>query len=159
MVMKRKAGEARMRKFLAYELDRYLTGRAFEQKKELPLGRVENQPYIHYRKGSLVMYALQDYIGEDKVNQAVRQFRDAVAFKGPPYPNSPQLVAALRGVTPPELSYLIDDMFEQIVLYDNRATSARAKRLPDGSYEVTIGVKAKKLRADALGKEDEVALA
>lgn len=159
MVMKHKYGESKMRKFLAYELNRYLTGRAFEQKKELPLGRVENQTYIHYAKGSLVMYALQDYIGEDKVNAALRSLRDATAYKGPPYPNATQLIAALRKVTPPELAYLIDDMFEHIVLYDNRAVSARAKKLPDGRYEVAIKVKAKKFQADALGKEDEVPLA
>lgn len=159
MVMKHKYGEGKMRRFLAYELNQYLTGRAFEQKKELPLGRVENQGYIHYRKGSLVMYALQDYIGEDKVNAAIKSFRDATAFKGPPYPNATQLIAAFRGVTPPELQYLIDDMFEHIVLYDNRAVSAHGKKLPDGRYEIALKVKAKKLRADALGKEDEVPLA
>jgi aminopeptidase N len=74
MVMKKKYGEAKMQKFLDYELDRYLVGRSTEQKKELPLGRVENQPYIHYRKGSLVMYALADYIGEDNLNRAIRAF-------------------------------------------------------------------------------------
>ena len=47
MVMKQKFGPAKMRRFLAYELDRYLKGRAFEQKKELPLSRVEDQGYIH----------------------------------------------------------------------------------------------------------------
>lgn len=29
---------------------------------------VENQPYIHYNKGGMVFFALQDYIGEDKLN-------------------------------------------------------------------------------------------
>ena len=46
MVMRKKVGAAKMRKFLAYELDRYLIGRATEQKKELPLSRVENQAFI-----------------------------------------------------------------------------------------------------------------
>ena len=40
--------------------------------EELPLDRVENQRYIHYRKGSLVMYLLQERIGEDAVNRALR---------------------------------------------------------------------------------------
>ncbi|MEO5883819.1 MAG: ABC transporter permease, partial [Caldimonas sp.] len=39
MVMKKKYGPAKMRRFLAYELNNYLRGRAFEQKKELPLSR------------------------------------------------------------------------------------------------------------------------
>jgi aminopeptidase N len=159
MVMKHKYGEEKMQKFLQYELDRYLLGRSTEQKKELPLSRVENQPYIHYRKGSVVMYALQDYIGEDNLNRAIRAFHDEVAFKGPPYPNTTQLLAHIRAVTPPRLQYVIDDMFETITLYDNRATEAKAKALPDGRYEVTMKVVAKKRRADELGKESDAPLA
>ena len=159
MVMKRKYGEAKMQKFLSYEMDRYLTGRAFEQKKEVPLGRVENQQYIHYNKGSVVMYALQDYIGEDNLNRAIKAFRDEVAFKGSPYPNATMLIKQIRAVTPPELQYVIDDMFENIILYDNRTTRASYKELPGGKYEVTMSITAKKRRADKLGKEDEVALA
>jgi ABC-2 type transport system permease protein len=158
MVMKHKYGEEKMQRFLQYEMDRYLLGRSTEQKKELPLSRVENQDYIHYRKGSVVMYALQDYIGEDNLNRAIRAFRDEHAFRGPPYPNTTQLLAHIRAVTPPQYQYVIDDMFETITLYDNRATEARAKLLPDGRYEVTMKVVAKKRRADELGKESDVPL-
>jgi len=158
MVMKQKYGEAKMQKFLAYELDRYLIGRASEQKKELPLGRVENQDYIHYRKGSLVMYALADYIGEENVNRALHALRDKHAFKGPPYPNATALIGELRAVTPPQYQYVIDDWFETITLYDNRATKAVAKPLADGRYEVTIDVIAKKRKADELGKETDAPL-
>jgi ABC-type transport system involved in multi-copper enzyme maturation permease subunit len=153
MVMKQKYGEAKMQKFLAYELDRYLIGRAGEQKKELPLGRVENQPYIHYRKGSLVMYAMADYIGEDNVNRALHALIEKYALKGPPYPNATALIDELRAVTPTQYQYAIDDWFESITLYDNRATSAVARMLPDGRYEVTIDVVADKRKADELGKE------
>ena len=158
MVMKEKYGEAKMQKFLAYELDRYLIGRASEQKKELPLGRVENQDYIHYRKGSLVMYALQDYIGEDKVNAALHALRDKWAYKGPPYPSATALIAELRAVTPPQYQYVIDDWFESITLFDNRATKATAKALGDGRYEVSVDVVARKLKADELGKETDAPL-
>ncbi len=159
MVMKHRYGEEKMQKFLQYEMDRYLLGRSTEQKKELPLSRVENQPYIHYRKGSVVMYALQDYIGEDNLNRAIHAFRDETAFKGPPYPNTTQLLAHIRAVTPPQLQYVIDDMFETITLYDNQATEAKARALPDGRYEVTMKVVAKKRKADELGKESDAPLA
>jgi aminopeptidase N len=158
MVMKQKYGEAKMQKFLQYELDRYLIGRAGEQKKELPLGKVENQDYIHYRKGSLVMYALADYIGEANVNRALRELRDEYAFKGPPYPNSTALIDKLRAVTPARYRYVIDDWFESITLYDNRATKAVAHKLPDGRYEVAIDVVSNKRKADELGKESDAPL-
>ena len=159
MVMKGKLGPAKMRKFLEYELNRYLIGRATEQKKELPLSRVENQAYIHYAKGSLVMYALADYLGEARLNEAIRKFRDDHAFKGPPYPSTSQFIARVREVTPPEMQYLIDDMFERIVIYDNRAVSASAKALPNGRYEVTMKLVAKKRVADEFGKETDVPVA
>ena len=158
MVMKQKYGEAKMQKFLAYELDRYLIGRGAEQKKELPLGRVENQDYIHYRKGSLVMYALADYIGEENVNRALHNLVAKYAFKGPPYPNATALIDELRAVTPPKYQYVIDDWFETITLYDNRAVKAVAKPLQDGRYEVTLDVVAKKRKADELGKESDAPL-
>jgi hypothetical protein len=158
MVMKQKYGDAKMRRFLRYELDRYLIGRSGEQKKELPLARVENQPYIHYRKGSLVMYALADYIGEANLNRAIRAYRDEWAFKGPPYSSTTHLIAKIREVTPPELQYVLDDFFDTITLYDNRAQSAVAKALPDGRYEVTLTVVAKKRRADELGHEEDAPL-
>src|SRR5207248_4108881 len=100
MVMEKAYGAANMRKFLSYELDTYLTMRGIERKREMPLEYVENQTYLHYNKGSLVMYALRDYIGEDRVNRTLRQFLEAWKFRGPPYPTSVALVNALRAATP-----------------------------------------------------------
>jgi ABC-2 type transport system permease protein len=158
MVLKHRVGPAKMRKFLRYEMDRYLGARGFEQKKEMPLARVENQAYIHYNKGSIVMYALADLIGEDKLNQAIRKFRDEHAFKGPPYPNTTQFLAAIREVTPPQMQHIVDDMFERIVVYDNRAVKATAKPLKDERYEVTVEVMARKQQVDDKGLETDMPL-
>jgi ABC-2 type transport system permease protein len=159
MVMKHRYGEKKMRRFLKYELDRYLVGRALERQREKPLARNENQPYIHYQKGSLVMYALQHFIGEDAVDGALRKYLQAVRLKGPPYTTAAELVAALREATPPEYAYLIDDLFETITLYDNRAVSASMRQTPEGAWDVTLKVKAVKYRADEkTGKQEEVPL-
>lgn len=157
MVMKETFGPARMRRFLRYELDRYLGGRAMERKKELPLERVEDQPYIYYNKGSLVMYALQDLVGEEQVNLALRRFLERVRFQEPPYTTTRELIAELRRVTPPEHGKAIEDLFETITLWDNRAVSAGARKVGD-RWEVTLKVSARKLRAGELGKETEVPL-
>ena len=88
----------------------------------------------------MVMYALQDYIGEDKVNAAIREFLKQYAFKGPPYPTSLDLEAYFRKVTPPQYQYLFDDLFRNITIYDNRALSADYVRRPDGKYQVNLMV-------------------
>jgi hypothetical protein len=155
MVMKRKFGPEQMRRFLKYELDGYLRGRAFEQKKERPLAQNENQLYIHYNKGSVAMYALQDYIGEDRVNAALKSVVDKWKFQGPPYPTAKDLVDAFRAETPPELAYLDDDLFETITLYDNRVKSASMKN--EGSaWKVTMKYVAKKQRADEKGDAKDI---
>lgn len=158
MVMKKQYGPDKMRRFLRYDLNHYLMGRALENKKELPLADNENQPYIHYRKGSLAMYQLQDILGEDKVNAVLKGLLAQHAFHTPPYPSVTVLVDALRKIAPPEQAYLVDDLFNAIVLHDNRALSATARKRPDGKYEVTLKVHASKLRADELGAEKEVAI-
>ena len=158
MVMKRKFGAAQMRRFLKYELDRYLLGRGTERKKELPLAHNENQGYVHYSKGSLVMYALQDYLGEETVNRALAEFIRSVGYQDPPYTNSLEFLDHLRRVTPAELQYLIEDLFETITLYENRAKEVTYVAADDGGFDVEIVVACRKLRAGELGEETEVPL-
>ena len=157
MVMEKEYGQAKMRKFLKFELDRYLSGRGGELVAEMPLMLVENQPYIHYRKGSLVMYALRDAIGEDHVNAALRQFIHDHAFGGPPYPTTRELIADFRAQTPPDKQSIITDLFETITLYDNKATEATVKKRA-GKYFVTVTVESKKFRSDDRGRETNVPL-
>ncbi|MGB0034978.1 MAG: M1 family aminopeptidase, partial [Candidatus Acidiferrales bacterium] len=159
MVMKHTYGAESMKKFLRFQLDGYLRGRAQERNEEKPLYRVEpDQGYIHYNKGGLVMYALQDYIGEAAVSRALAEFTKAYAFQGPPYPTMLDLLAALEKQTPPEFQYLYNDFFENITIYDNRTRSADFTQLRDGKYRVHLAVEAKKYRADGRGQEHPVPL-
>ncbi|MEM7656455.1 MAG: M1 family aminopeptidase [Bacteroidota bacterium] len=156
MVMKHRYPPEMMQKFLKFELDRYLGGRASETKKEQPLELVEGQGYIHYRKGSLIMYALQDYLGEDSVNAALERYVDDWAWRDDIYPTSEDLLGYFREVTPDSLSYLITDMFETITLYENRVTTAEATQLANGAYQVSLELDVVKFRADSLGIETEI---
>jgi aminopeptidase N len=142
-----------MRKFLKYELDSYLRGRAGERVEEMPLALVENQQYIHYAKGSVIFYALADYIGEDKVNAAVRKWLEKVKFQQPPYTDTRDLIAELRAEAGPEYQNLITDFFDRITVFDNRMVTATSRKRPDGKYEVTMHVHAVKYHADGKGKE------
>lgn len=155
MVMEKEYGRAQMAKFLRHELDRYLLGRATERKKELPLMLVENQPYIHYNKGSLVMYALREYIGEEALNRALAGYIKKVGFQRAPFTNSIEFVEAIRAETPEKYAYLIEDLFETITLYDNRMTSAKATE-EGGRWTVELEVMSKKFRASESGQETEI---
>jgi aminopeptidase N len=159
MVMQREVGPASMRRFLKYEMDQYLAGRSAERRKELQLERVEQQPYIYYNKASVVFYALQDYVGEDNVNRALREYVQAVAYQAPPYTRSSELIERIRSIVPAEFAYMTHDMFESITLYENRALSATYRKTDDGRFEVALKVAARKFKADELGRETEAPLA
>jgi ABC-2 type transport system permease protein len=163
-VMEKRYGDGQMRKFLSHELDGYLRGRAGETRKEPPLGLVQREAYVWYQKGSMILYALSDYIGEDKVNLGLHNFLMARRYANAndaltgPYPDTRELEAALKAQTPPEMQYFIDDSFEKITLYDNKAVSADAKKLPDGTYKVTLVVEGKKVYADGNGVESPTSI-
>jgi ABC-type transport system involved in multi-copper enzyme maturation permease subunit len=158
-VAQKKYGEPQMHKFLSHELDGYLRGRSNERRKEPPLAQVQREGYVWYQKGSLVFYALSDYIGEDALNRALRNFllqyryANANDAQSVPYPDTRLMEDALRAETPANLHYFIDDSFEKITLYDNKATEATAQKMPDRSYHVTVVVKGAKAYADGNGVE------
>lgn len=153
MVMKQTYGESQIRKFLKFELDSYLRARGGDPLEEQPLYKVENQPYVYYRKGALVMYRLQREIGEAAVNRALRQLIRDHAFKGAPYPTTLDFMKAIRAEAPADKQALITDLFEKITLYDIKTTAASVKKRADGRYDVTLTFEAKKMYADGKGKE------
>jgi len=159
MVMEEKYGPQVMRRFLKYELDNYLRNRGSEQVAEMPLMRVENQGYIHYRKGSLVMYALKDYLGEDAVNRALRKLIKNHAYHYTPYTTSLDLIRYLREeASSEEQQNLITDLFERIVLFDLQVQEATVSETADGRFEVEMKVVANKFEADGEGRETELPL-
>lgn len=175
MVMQQKYGKDYMRKVLRHYLDRYLRGRAGEIRREPPLALVQREPYVWYEKGGQIMYTLADYIGEEKIDAALHNFLmqyryanatnqvDAAdsshAAADQPYPDTTLLVAALKAETPPEYQYLVDDGFNRIVLYDNKAVSAVSQKTADGKYKVTLNVQTRKVQADGNGVETPMVLA
>ncbi|MGI8745402.1 MAG: ABC transporter permease/M1 family aminopeptidase [Bryobacteraceae bacterium] len=156
MIMEKEYGKDQIRKFLKHELDGYLRGRGSETRREPPLSLVQNEPYVWYNKGSLVMYALRDYMGEERLNAALRKFLLDNRYAKGPYPNSLEFVQNLKDAAPPELKPLVADLFESIILFDNRAVKATWTQTPDKKYKVTLIVDARKLRADGQGSETEI---
>lgn len=155
MVMEKEYGPRQMRRFLKYELDRYLMSRATERVEELPLALNENQQYIHYNKGSVVFYALRDAIGEEQLNAVLAEFVQQWGFKGPPYPTTRDFLDLLYARTDAKDHPFIRDLFERIVFWDHRVTSSEVRKREDGKYVVTLKLHAEKLSTDGKGKETQ----
>ncbi|WP_447769278.1 ABC transporter permease/M1 family aminopeptidase [Sphingobacterium faecium] len=152
-VLEKRYGKGQMRKFLKDALDGYLMGRSAEKLGERPLMFNENQMYIHYQKGSLVLYALSDYLGEELFNRTARTYLEHTAFQNPPYTTSLEFVEYFKQATPDSLQYLIKDMFETITLYNNKVEKVTSKKLKNGKYQIDIQFEVAKYRVDENGNK------
>lgn len=161
MTVRSLRGEHRMRPYLRYTLARYLGGRArFGPSGEPPLVRAETQNWVYSQKGLLALYLLQQRLGEDRVNRALRNLLQRYRFKGAPYPRSVDLVHALRAeARTDEEQELITDLFERVILYDLKVTEPTAVRRADGRWDVTVPVQARKYHVDERGVETEAPFA
>jgi aminopeptidase N len=160
MMVRQLRGKDEVRRALQYTLDRYLAGRSgFGPAGEPPLVRVETQNWLTYQKGALAMYLMQERLGEDAVNRALRSLLQRYGFKGAPYPRSLDLVAALRAEAKTEEEQnLITDLFERVVLYDLKVAAPTAVRRADGKWDVAVPVVARKFSVDVTGTETETTL-
>ena len=140
LVMEKLYGKEQIRRFLKYELDRYLRARGGELVEELPLARVENQPYIHYQKGSLVMYWLKEVVGERGGQpRAAAPARSSTRSSRRRTRTPPTSCGSCARRPGPQHDALITDLFEKITLLrrEGDARDARRRRA-DGKYEVTL---------------------
>lgn len=154
MVMKKEYGVDAMQDFLKRELDSYLRGRAGENKFEKTLLDNDTQSYVWYRKGGLVLYALQDYIGEKELNSGFKTFIDSAAFRQKaPFATSNEWYSHIKSVTPDSLQYYLEDSFEKITLYTNKVTEASYSELDNGTYKVDIQIESTKNYYDGNGKD------
>ncbi|MFL3014487.1 MAG: M1 family aminopeptidase, partial [Candidatus Neomarinimicrobiota bacterium] len=158
-LLARERGDKQLRKFLKYELDQYLDGRAFDSKEPPIISTEGNEQYIVYNKAGHTLYAMSDIIGIDRFNRALGKFIDRYRYEHDPYPNIGQFISTLREETPEDLQYLITDTFEKITLYENKAKSANASENSDGTYTLDLKVEAKKVYSDSLGVQTTAKLA
>jgi ABC-2 type transport system permease protein len=67
-------GEAMQASLMAYNFRRYQSGSAYAGQNEPSLLNLEQQEYIAYGKGPLVLQALQQHLGDDKYYEVLRNF-------------------------------------------------------------------------------------
>ena len=126
---------------------RYYSGRAFANELEPPVYMVTSQSYISYGKALTVMMALRDLIGEKQVNQVLKTITDNHRNINKLEANSIELLDEIYKVTPQEHHILIDDWFKKVITYDLNAEDSSYKALENGTFEVTVKVKAKRFES------------
>lgn len=157
MVFEQEFGAEFTRRFLEHRTNHYLSSRLAQEDSEPPLARSRiDQGHLFYSRGSLVMYHLRQLIGEDRINTALQNLLQKFGGGNPPYATSLDLLESLRQQTPIEHHQVLDELFNQITLFQNQTRSATAQKLPDNTWQVTLLVECRKIRSDGDGREQDI---
>jgi ABC-type transport system involved in multi-copper enzyme maturation permease subunit len=155
----KKFGKNTGRDYRKREMESYLRRRKHDTEGEKPLLESSvRQSYIGYKKSTVVMCALQDYIGEDSLGKALGRIVDMYGYRLDTFALASDLIDEFYKVTPDSLKYLVNDMFLKITLYENKINGARYEKTEDGHYLVELDVETIKYYADSVGNQAEAPL-
>ena len=129
----------------------YLETRARQASEQPLIHSSLNNEYLNYQKASLAIYAMSEYIGEEKLNGALAHFEKKYKHAPPPYATSLDFVHCIKEATPDSLQYLVHDMFETITLYDNAIRTANME-FKNGVSSIKLDLEISKYRTDQKGK-------
>jgi ABC-type transport system involved in multi-copper enzyme maturation permease subunit len=121
----------------------------------LPLLRAMD-PYAGYRKGPFAFYALSEYVGEARMNAALKTLIEKKTKPMPALATTLDLYRELEAATPDSMRSLLYDLFAVNTWWRFDTKKATAVQTSDGKWQVTFDIDAHKTRADSTGREHEV---
>lgn len=154
-LLEKEGGRRAVRELLSRELDAYLEGRADAAEPEPPLTRVSDEAWLYYRKGAIVMHAIDELLGSERLDRALRGFAEQYGGAGKS-PTARNLLDALNAVASRDEQLLIRDWLDDVVLYDLSITAAIVERMNDGHFKVRLRVDARRVRVEANGRESSL---
>jgi ABC-2 type transport system permease protein len=150
----KKYGKANMRPIVLNQLWFYLFIRRHLDQKEHPVIKAD-QWFEWGDKVGVAMYGLRELIGEDSLNEALREFKNAYAFKRTgPFAGANDLYGYLQKHVPDSMQYYLIDTWKNITLYDNKISSVTMK--PTGNkdeYRIDLKINIDKTRMGDKGED------
>jgi len=113
-------------------------------------------PYLSRRRAPFALYALSEYIGEERVNGVLRRLLEKHRPEGAPLATTLDLYRELQAVTPDSLRYLLHDLFEVNAFWELKTERVTAEQTRAGTWQVTLEVRARKTVYNSAGVETEV---
>jgi aminopeptidase N len=154
-VMDEGNGSEQQRRLVSFMQETYETPRT---PAAVPLLRVTSDWYLAYRKGPFALYALDQYIGKERINLALLRLFEKHGSGKPPLPTSLDLYRELQAVTPDSHQYLLRDLFETNTLWELKTERATAEQIKADTWKVTLDIEARKMVVDEKGVETKMTM-
>jgi ABC-2 type transport system permease protein len=152
MVMKQACPSNILERYLIRELDGYLKARTAGKRKEQAL-TLDDQLHVQQNKGALALFCLQDYIGESKLNAALRNYQQNWSMTKGNHPTTADLIESVKQVIPDTLHSIIHDLFESVTFSENSIHNAVYREMGKGEYEVLLSIRSEKIKIGENRKE------
>lgn len=138
MVLEHSFGKPLMQNYLKADNQLYFSQRSADE-QELPLVRTTGQPFVHYQKGSLVMYALKETLGEQRMNNALRRLLDKHAYPGRKATADDLTNELYYEASANEVKF-IKECLEKVITYSLKVNIASCKQLANGQYKLQLTI-------------------
>lgn len=132
--------------------DLYFYMRGYESEVELPLERVQFQPYVYYMKGAHVAHALRELIGTQAINKVLAQFLQEYPF--PAEPKARDLVPRLVAAAPIDQQARVQELLSEVVVYN--FSLRKAERDAKNPAKILLELPHKKIRINPDGSETQM---
>jgi len=159
-------GHEHLRRYLSEVL--WASYEAPRTRAAVPLLRADSA-FLGYRKGAHALYTTSRYIGEERMNAALRRLVEkhgsgTAPFdslsrelaQGRPLPTTLDLYRELQAVTPDSLHSLLHDLFEANTFWELETERVTAAQTVAGTWQVALDVRARKVVVDEAGVETEM---
>ena len=137
---------------------RYFRSRAMSADPEPPLYLAGGQDYLSYGKSLIILLAMKDLIGEEKVNIAIRNLTDKHRQEVEPTLISLELLEEFYKLSPTKYHPLIDDWFKKVITYNLKIEGTDTKKLGNDQFEITININAKRFEENNLEPTKQIDL-
>ncbi len=151
LLLGQEQGEAVLARMMAFDHDRYLSGRANTIGLEPTLLTTVDESHMYYGKGALAFHALRPILGDSSINAALRTL--LARERGPRgAASAPDLYALLRDVArDDDARAAVQEWFAERVIYDLVADSATVEQRGDRA-RVVAQFRVQRVRSDSLGE-------
>lgn len=138
MVAEKRYGKQLLRQLLLADNNLYFALRNMSGEQEQPLVRAD-QSFVCYQKGGRALYGIKEMIGEAAMDSALQKL---IAQHGFPQrrATTPDLLRELQITATPQQAKQIDDLFNKVIVYNNKVQVLRCDSLPSGRFRLQLQV-------------------
>lgn len=152
MILQKRYGKKRIRPYFLGDKNFYF-GFRNESKTELPLVITENQNFASYQKGGMVLYRIQEAMGEERFNRALRRLL-AEHVRSGTRAKPEELLQALQQEATASQSRLIEESLRKVVTNELSIKIISCKSVENKRFVLQLEVTDTKTQQLADGKLD-----